>query len=356
MGGFDAAFATCRRARLRLRLGLPLDAFPGGGDSNSGDDGAEGASAAPAQDSEGRQRKTGGCAAHAECASGRCLGGKCCTAKGGLGAACRACGSNGGCVRCANGFRQPRGVFHCGEDDDAAVEGWVAWLQQSSADYHRAGRALPEALLPLLAARDSTPDAVAAAAERLGRACGADAASLPALRAWLAPLAARLIGAAEAAAAAGRSGDGGDGGKRWAERWAAQVRAAAPHYVLRTTFAREVTGRVQEGMAAGTGAGAADARAVLSAAARRLQQPFEPRAWRLDAADASGAAAFEQAEQGAQGGGDGGGKGAAAAGKRQQCAAPDCGEIVAWLGAGFSALSPRRRLDPQETQTSCGGQ
>ena len=345
---FEAQLATCRRARLRLRLGLPLDMSDDKGRAATASAAGASSSAAvatadadPMQEEEEKKKKqTGKCRVDVQCASGLCRG-NCCTAKGGLGAACAACGSNGGCIRCSNGFKQPMGVFHCGEDDDAEVEGWIAWLRRSVADYHRANRALAEVLPPLFLhnnTADASTTAVAAAAKRLNSACGGETAALPALQAWLAALVARLR----------RERDGvGDGPgvvepEAFARRWAAQVRTAAPHYVLRTAFARAVTGRVQEGLASGSGV--VDARAVLTAAARRLQQPFELRPWHFEAVD--GEAEFGGEEGG---GGDGGGGGVG-----QECTRNN--EIAVWLGAGFSALSPRHRLSMQEVQTSCGGQ
>ena len=53
---------------------------------------------------------TGPCKAGAQCASGVCRGSKCCTAEGGLGEGCVRCGSNGGCVKCQEGFSLPKFV------------------------------------------------------------------------------------------------------------------------------------------------------------------------------------------------------------------------------------------------------
>ena len=49
----------------------------------------------------------GACSQGAQCASGLCLGGHCCTAAGGLSTGCRKCDAQGGCLRCKKGFSLP---------------------------------------------------------------------------------------------------------------------------------------------------------------------------------------------------------------------------------------------------------
>ena len=51
--------------------------------------------------------EVGQCEHGKNCATGLCLGGHCCTAKGGMSAGCKKCGSDGGCLRCKKGFSLP---------------------------------------------------------------------------------------------------------------------------------------------------------------------------------------------------------------------------------------------------------
>ena len=256
---FDLQFRVCRRARLRLRLGLdPLGASVA--DSGLGASTESGANA---------------------------------QASGGTG--------------------------------DGVVDGWLAWLTQSAADYHRANRALAEVAPALVAGGD---DRLRRAAMDLSSAAGGDTAALNKLGQFLVALRDQLR---RERAPRGR-GSATGAGAWWIRGWAAQVRAAAPRFVFRTAFGRQVTSRA---IADVEGDGAGGSRRVLAAALRALQQPFAHDAWRINGtlAETKVCAARTSANASAQD-----------------------RALEEWLLGGFGALSPRRAASRQMVQTSCGGQ
>ena len=164
-----------------------------------------------------------------------------------------------------------------------AVALWLAWLAAGRADYPRASRMLPE-VAPLLAAvaadtaRTHLGASLEAAAESLEGLCGVGqrhrAPDSDARRALLAFLERLLLDLCPACGGTGgRAGPAAGAGGCDLKPWAARVRAAAPRYVLRSRFVRQLSIAAAEDATGGGDAAVDDA-------LKLLQQPFDAAPWR----------------------------------------------------------------------------
>eukprot|EP00957_Ditylum_brightwellii_P170303 12963645-Ditylum_brightwellii.AAC.1 len=154
------------------------------------------------------------------------------------------------------------------------VDGWIRWLRASHADYHRANRALAEVSDDLFEHDEAS---IKKSATEINNWSGGYEGAIPLLESWLVHFRRRLhsertlyeinqvVDPAEKEKDRGVPGEedpscvsnsfssskvdrGRGGSTQFVKEWEAQIRVAAPHYILRTSFTKEIISRVVKGL------------------------------------------------------------------------------------------------------------